>query len=193
LNDAFELRDSLLESYAAPSRSYHDTRHLREVLARLDELAAHGTVFDRLPVELAAWFHDAIYDGRPGAEERSATWAQSSLAGVVAPNVVAEVTRLVRLTETHRPDDGDTNGCALSDADLAILAAPAQRYADYLASVRTEYVHLSDNEFRNGRAHVLRDLVDKPYLFHTTYARANWETLARANLDHEHTTSLNKP
>jgi len=125
LNDAFELRDSLLESYAAPSRSYHDTRHLSEVLARLDELAAHDTVLDRLPVELAAWFHHAIYDGPQGAEERSATWAQSSLDGLVAPNVVAEVLRLVRLTETHRPDDGDTNGCALSDADLAILAATA--------------------------------------------------------------------
>jgi predicted metal-dependent HD superfamily phosphohydrolase/ADP-ribose pyrophosphatase YjhB (NUDIX family) len=193
LSGAFELRNRLLESYAAPSRSYHDTRHLREVLARVDELATHGTVFDRLPVELAAWFHDAVYDGRPDAEERSATWAQRSLDGVVAPHVVAEVARLVRLTETHRPDDDDSNGCALSDADLAILAAPAQRYAEYLTSVRTEYAHVSDTDFRNGRAHVLRGLVEKPHLFHTAYARGNWETLARANLDHELTTSLGAP
>jgi len=190
LSGARELRDSLLHSYADVARHYHDTQHLCEVLARLDELHAHGTIFDQLPVELAAWFHDAIYDGQPGAEERSATLAQRSLNGIVAPTVVAEVTRLVKLTQTHRPDDSDTNGCALSDADLAILATPAQRYADYVASVRTEYSHVSDADFRQGRTQVLRGLVEKPHLFHTAYARENWETLARANLHHELTTSL---
>ena len=57
----------------------------------------------------------------------------------------------MRLTETHRPDDGDANGCVLSDADLGILAAPAERYASYVAAVRTEYAHLDDATF-DGRA-----------------------------------------
>ena len=182
------LRDALVSAYADPHRGYHDIRHLSEVLDRLGELAAHGIVFDRFAVELAAWFHDGIYDGRPGAEERSAAWAADSLDGIAAPKVVAEVARLVRLTEHHQPEDDDANGCALSDADLAILAAPAPRYADYLAAVRTEYAHVSDDDFRTGRRQVLRALVGKSHLFHTTYAREHWETLARANLDRELTT-----
>ena len=108
--------------------------------------------FDRPAVELAAWFHDGVYDGRDGAEERSAQWALDALAGLP---VAEEVARLVRLTERHAPADDDANGCALSDADLAILAAAPERYAEYTADVRREYAHVPDDLFRAGRAAVL--------------------------------------
>lgn len=179
-------RDALLAAYADPARGYHDTRHLIEVLDRLDELPGG---FDRLPVTLAAWFHDGVYDGEPGAEERSARWASDALSALSNqdqdPALVAEVARLVRLTEHHRPADDDANGCALSDADLAILAAPAERYAEYVAAVRAEYAHVPDDAFRAGRAAILTDLLAKPHLFHTAYAREHWETPARRNVTAE--------
>ena len=179
------LRDDLLAAYADPARGYHDTRHLHEVLTRLEELAAAGAVATPLAVGLAAWFHDGVYDGERDAEERSASWAERALAGVVADDVVAEVARLVRLTETHLPEDDDPGGGALSDADLAILAAEPGRYAEYVAAVRREYAHLDEDVFRDGRARVLRGLADKPHLFHTAYARERWEAAARANLQRE--------
>ena len=185
LEGGHAIRDSLVEAYADPSRGYHDTQHLAEVLARLDELAENGTLFDRVPVGLAAWFHDAVYDGERDAEERSAAWAEDALADLAEPAVVAEAARLVRLTETHRPDDSDANGCALSDGDLAILAAPPERYAEYVVNVRREYSHLADDVFDAGRAGVLRDLLAKPALFHTAYARKHWEDAARTNMEAE--------
>ncbi len=185
LPDALELRDALHAAYADPARGYHDVRHLAEVLDRLDELAARGTSYDALPVRLAAWFHDAVYDGERDAEERSAAWAEDALPELVPPPTVAEVARLVRMTETHLPEEGDANGCALSDADLAILAAPVPRYEEYVAAVRTEYAHLADEEFAVGRAAVLSGLAGKPHLFHTAYARERWEAPARANLERE--------
>lgn len=185
LPGAEDLRDQVLAAYADPSRGYHDTRHLGEVLDRLDELAAHGAAYDATPVLLAAWFHDGVYDGERDAEERSAAWAEEALAAHVAPEVVAETARLVRLTETHEPTDDDANGCALSDADLAILAAPRERYDDYVAAVRREYAHLDDPVFAQGRGAVLRALADKPHLFHTAHARARWEAPARDNLERE--------
>ena len=175
------VRDELLAAYGS-GRGYHDLRHLSEVLDRVDELAGAGERFDRETVALAAWFHDGEYDGQGGAEERSAQWAERSLAG--RPEA-AEVARLVRLTETHRPADDDANGCVLSDADLAILAAPAERYAQYVAEVRHEYAHVPDDLFREGRAAILRDLLAKPALFHTAYAREHWEPAARANVEVE--------
>jgi len=185
LSGSIDLRDQLLAAYADESRGYHDTRHLTEVLNRLDELAAAGTPYDAAPVVLAAWFHDAVYDGERDAEERSATWAEDALPGLAPAEVVEEVARLVRLTETHRPTDDDPNGCALSDADLAILAAPGDRYAAYTAAVRREYAHLDDDVFRDGRAQVLESLAEKEHLFHTAYAREHWEAAARANLERE--------
>ena len=185
LPDARPLGAELAAAYSEPGRRYHDARHLAEVLERLEELAAHGVAFDRTPVLLAAWFHDGVYDGRPGAEGRSAAWAADALAPWVDRALVAEVVRLVLVTEHHRPADDDRNGCALSDADLAILAAAPQRYAEYAAAVREEYAHVSDPDFAAGRTAILRDLLAKPHLFQTAHARATWEDRARANVERE--------
>ena len=185
LPQATALRDELLAAYGDPGRGYHDTRHLAEVLARLDELAEAGVAYERRPVRLAAWFHDAVYDGGAGAEERSAQWAERSLAGLLPDPEVAEVARLVRLTEHHRPAEEDLDGCALSDADLAVLASPAERYRRYVDDVRREYASVPDDDFRRGRAAVLRALVEQERLFRTAHARERWEAAARRNLADE--------
>lgn len=172
----------LLAAYDGPTRGYHDRHHLTEVLDRIEGLRDAGADCEPLPVLLAAWFHDAVYDGERDAEERSATWAEAALAPWLPAAVVAEVARLVRLTETHRPAPGDRNGEVLSDADLGILAADPGRYAAYVAAVRREYAHLDDATFTVGRRHVLEQLLAKPSLFHTAPAIAAWERPARANV-----------
>jgi predicted metal-dependent HD superfamily phosphohydrolase len=182
LPDLTDVRDALLAAYADPGRGYHDTRHLTEVLDRLDELAAAGIRFDPTVAALAAWFHDSVYDGERDAEERSAVWAEEALAGTA---YAAEVARLVRLTETHDPAQDDTAGQALCDADLAILASSHERYDSYVAGVRRDHAHLSDDDFAAGRAAVLRDLSGRERLFHTAYGRETWEPAARANLGRE--------
>ncbi|WP_036508373.1 hypothetical protein [Nocardioides sp. URHA0020] len=185
LPGARPLGAQLIASYDHPDRRYHDGQHLAEVLERVHELSGQGVEFDRMAVLLAAWFHDSVYDAQPDAERRSAAWAAEALPPLVDPAVVDEVVRLVLLTEHHQPTDDDANGCALSDADLAILAAPAQRYAEYVAAVREEYAHVPDEAFAAGRSAILRELLAKPHLFHTAYARETWEDAARANVQRE--------
>jgi predicted metal-dependent HD superfamily phosphohydrolase len=175
LPERTDLRDRLLAAYST-GRGYHDLRHLAEVLVRLDELGVGNDV----EVVLAAWFHDAVYDGEPGAEERSARLAETELHGAGVD--VAEVARLVRLTARHDPRPGDTRGESLCDADLAILAAPPDRYADYAAGVREEYAAHTDADFRTGRLAVLRELAARESLFRSAYAREHWEPRARENL-----------
>jgi predicted metal-dependent HD superfamily phosphohydrolase len=185
LPEAAALRDELAAAYAGPGRHYHGTRHLTEVLGRLDELAAAGVDYDPLPVQLAAWFHDALYDGERDSEERGAAWAEEALPAFVAQRTVDEVARLVRLTETHHAEEGDPNGAALSDADLGILAASVERYDEYADAVRREYAHLGDEEYRLGRNQVLQNLLNRAELFHTAHGRTRWEPPARANLARE--------
>ncbi|NYJ02758.1 putative metal-dependent HD superfamily phosphohydrolase [Nocardioides thalensis] len=185
LPDGEGLRDELVAAYTAPGRSYHGIGHLRAVLERLAELAAGGVAFDEVPVQLAAWFHDAVYDGERDAEERSAAWAEETLPPLTDSATVAEVCRLVRLTEAHDPAPGDANGCALSDADLAVLALPEPEYAAYAAAVRAEYGHLTDEVFRKGRTAVLTSLLERPLIFRTAHGREHWEERARANIERE--------
>lgn len=185
ITGADALCEALVAAYREPGRGYHDERHLDEVLARLDELAAADVAFEDRPVRLAAWFHDAVYDGAADAEERSARWAEEALRHLLPEPEVAEVARLVRLTAHHRPEPGDSSGAALSDADLAILAADPARYAAYCAGVRREYAAVPDAAFAAGRARILADLLAGPALFHTSYARERWEAAARANVEAE--------
>jgi len=175
----------LLRRYGEPHRRYHTAEHLAAVLDHVDELAAEAG--DAEAVRLAAWFHDAVYDpSRGDNEERSAVLAERMLADTDLPaETVAEVARLVRLTTTHDPRDGDRNGAVLCDADLAILAAPPDRYAAYAASVREEYAAVPDDAFRAGRAEILRSLLELPALFRTALARERWEAAARHNLQTE--------
>ncbi len=177
----------LVAAYGEEHRGYHDVRHLAEVLDHVDALAAQAVHPDR--VRLAAWFHDAVYvaSARPGAdEEASAHLAVSELTTLgTAPEVVADVARLVRLTATHRPADGDRDGAVLCDADLAVLARDPSGYARYVAGVRKEYAHVPEADFRAGRAAVLRALADQPNLFRTTVGRERWEATARRNVADE--------
>ncbi|WP_329027901.1 HD domain-containing protein [Streptomyces sp. NBC_01423] len=180
--DPLPYADNLLDRWAEPQRKYHTTAHLAAVLDRIDTLAGHAANADA--VRLAAWFHDAVYrPDRSENEERSAVLAERALpeAGV-SEAVTGEVARLVRLTVTHDPAAGDTNGEVLCDADLAILAAPPKEYAEYAAQVREEYGFVPDEAFREGRAAVLRQLLGLPRLFRTPYGTAEWEPKARQNL-----------
>lgn len=176
--------DDLIRRWAEPHRRYHDTRHLAQVLDALDAVIANA--LDPAAVRLAAWFHDAVYAGAPGEDERaSAELACSVLDRLGVPVArVAEVDRLVRLTACHDPSPDDVNGAALCDADLAILAAEPGEYAGYADRVRQEYAYVPEAQFRAGRAAVLRRLLAAPPLYRTA-AGARWEPAAQANVEAE--------
>ncbi|MFF4867655.1 hypothetical protein [Streptomyces sp. NPDC000961] len=179
---------NLLARWAEPQRRYHTVDHLRAVLDRVDELTDQGGEGGELElVRLAAWFHDAVYrPDRSENEERSALLAEKALTEAgLTPHEVTEVARLVRLTVTHDPADGDLNGETLCDADLAILASAPDTYARYAAAVREEYGFVPEDTFREGRAAVLRHLLDLPRLFRTPYGAAVWEEKARENVEQE--------
>ncbi|MFF5130917.1 hypothetical protein ACFY41_28840 [Streptomyces syringium] len=177
--------DDLLARWSEPQRRYHTVDHLLAVLDRVDELAEHADDADA--VRFAAWFHDAVYrPDRSENEERSAHLAERALPELGIDQArTAEVARLVRLTVGHDPAPGDWNGEVLCDADLAVLAGSPENYAAYAAAVREEYGFVPDDAFREGRAAVLRQLLELPRLFRTPHGQAHWEPVARRNLTTE--------
>ena len=171
----------LAARYAELHRRYHNADHVRQVVRDAVALVEDR---DRALVALAAWAHDVVYDGRPGEDERaSAAWARTHLtaAGLAQADVV-RVEALVLATADHAAPPGDRAAQALLDADLAILAATPADYERYRQAVRAEYAHVTDEQWRAGRAAVLRSLLAKDplYLFAT-----HWEGAARHNLTAE--------
>lgn len=175
----------LLDRWSEPHRHYHGRTHLLSILEALDLLSEPA----RVPrtVLLAAWFHDAVYQGIPGQdEEESARLALDRLRGAGLPAADAgEVARLVLLTSHHRPDPGDKDGALLCDADLSVLGGDPAEYARYLAAVRLDYAHVPDADFATGRAAVVRRLLDLEPLFHGDRARDLWLDAAHRNLQGE--------
>lgn len=174
---------SVLAHYDEPLRRYHNGRHVRMVVSRCVALMSTINVADPHSVVWAALWHDAIYD--PTAhdnEAASARLAETQLRqlGVDAKRC-AEVSRLIMLTAGHAVMPSDAGGSVLVDADLAVLGASPEVYADYVRGVRAEYHFVSDDAWRLGRASVLRSLLALPRLFHTAPMQHR-EAKARTNL-----------
>lgn len=176
--------DVLAAAYTAPRRHYHNLEHLAEMFRVVARLTPDTD--DPGAVQLAVWFHDVVYDPRAEDNEpRSAEVLVELLRQLgVPPATVERVGRLVRatahLSSADPPADRDT--AALLDADLAILGADEERYRRYAADVREEYAFVPDEEYRKGRAAVLRTFLARPRIFHTRGLFDEAETRARANL-----------
>jgi predicted metal-dependent HD superfamily phosphohydrolase len=171
----------LIAAWAEPHRRYHSIAHLRDILGHVEELADYAD--DPDAVRLAAWYHDAVYQGLPDDEERSALRAEAELGRLnLDPALIVEVARLIRMTVTHAPESDDRNGQVLSDADLASLAVSPAHYQSNTAAIRSEYAHVPDEVFRKGRMQVLVKLLEGPGVFYTEYGRSQWEDAAQDNL-----------
>lgn len=195
-----ELGESLLQAWEQPHRAYHHSGHLSQMLTDLDRLYAHRTQGSTpLALVLAAWFHDAVYEGAPGEDERrSEQLASTSLeplvtAGLLTGHELQMVSLLVRATATHElPESVDLPAGYepadiqfFLDADMAILAADSARYHRYLRGVRSEYSHFDDEAFRTGRTTFLRSTLGRKRIFLSEQALQLWEEPARANLQAE--------
>jgi predicted metal-dependent HD superfamily phosphohydrolase len=178
----------LARRYQEPGRHYHTLRHVAETTAALRVLIAtdrRAPEEDAAPVcVLAVYFHDAVLEPRlTDNEQRSADLAVGVLGRLGCPEAVgAAVARLVLATATHR--SGRRDEALVNDADLRILARRPAVYDRYVRRVRREYGWLDDRQWRQGRARVLRGLLDGP-LYATAWARRDWEPSARLNLVRE--------
>jgi predicted metal-dependent HD superfamily phosphohydrolase len=175
------LFNQLVSAYSERHRRYHTLQHLRECLAH-GEAAA---MLARAPgeVELALWFHDAVYDPqRQDNEARSAEWARTSVRAAGCAAAIADrVAAMVLATQAHELST-DIHTQLVLDIDLAILGAAPARFAEYEAQVRAEYAHVPDEAFRAGRVHVLGGFLARRRIYGTAAFHDALEARARGNL-----------
>ena len=173
-------------AYAEPGRLYHNERHLDDCLAQLEEVHDLEGGERRL-LKWAILWHDAIYEPeRSDNEERSAELARRELLQCgVDEKDADEVARLIRLTFGHRVGAGDRLGALLVSIDLSILGSDRERYSAYVADVRCEYSHVSEEVWRAGRAAVLKWQLAANPLYPDPEFRARFERKARLNMEEE--------
>jgi predicted metal-dependent HD superfamily phosphohydrolase len=183
------MRAALEAAYAVPVRAYHHFGHALDVLAEVDALA--GTPGWRQPreVQLAALYHDAVYEpGRRDNEARSAALACEHIARWLPDEGLdaGRVADLIELTARHgrlRPGEVDEEVARFLDCDMAILGAEPARFDAYDRGIAAEYRgRVPGWLFKLNRRRFLKSLLAAERIFLSGHFHARLDAAARANL-----------
>jgi len=176
-----ETHEELIRHYDEPHRAYHNRQHLAECLQvrRLLNAACQAPA----EIDLALWFHDAIYDPlRSDNELRSAQWLDevASDSGLDAETR----RRLYDLIMVTRHDSApqSLDEAVLVDTDLAILGASFERFEEYDQQIRREYLHVPMSVYRQKRRQILEGFLVRDRIYTTAPYFDAFEQQARENL-----------
>ncbi len=166
-------------------RYYHTLKHIDHVLSTIQIL--QGYTNNIATVQLAAWFHDVVYDTKAqDNEERSAEYTFELLSNLGIPeSTITTVNRLILNTKDHQAAANDYDSQVLLDADLAILATNSVQYLEYAHAIRQEYGWVGEADYITGRQQVLERFLKQPCIYFTPLMLEFAEPSARGNIQGE--------
>lgn len=169
----------LLDCYMEPHRHYHTLQHLQECAGLLGPQLHQA--LRPAEVELALWFHDAIYDPRAKDNEaRSADMARRELLDHGIDADKADRVHALVLATAHGCEPRELDARLLVEIDLAILGAAPARFAEYQQQVRAEYAWVPEVLYLAKRQEILQGFLEREPLF--TFLGRDIERRARVNL-----------
>jgi predicted metal-dependent HD superfamily phosphohydrolase len=176
--------------YREPGRHYHTWAHVTACLRELRR--ARPPSGGPQALELALWFHDVVCEAGRGDNEEASAALVLRWAGALglSPELGRRAAGLILSTRHAQaagraspfvPAEDSTEGL-LRDIDLAVLGAGRARYLRYERGIAREYSGLPPEQFREGRAELLRGFLARPALYATPSFRRRLERRARRNL-----------
>ena len=183
-----EILEGLRRRYAEPHRAYHGQAHIDAMLVGLT--SGRRLFASPETVELAIWFHDAIYD--PAAQDneaRSSALLLTELTGLADAALLERAAHMIQATATHAvplglPPDLERDTALFLDLDLSVLGADAAAYDAYERGIAAEYVPVHGQaRFLAGRHAFLEALLGRPRLFLTDESHNRLDAPARANIN----------
>lgn len=172
---------SLIAAYAQKHRHYHTAVHIDACLQQLDRCTQQAG--QPAEIEIALWFHDAIYRPLSGDNERkSAEWASRFMIENSATHeAVSRVHELIMVTR-HNIETKTKDQALLVDIDLSILGTDEKTYSRFEEAVRREYRLVPSPLYRRKRAEILNSFLLRPTIYQNEPFRSELELQARANL-----------
>jgi len=166
-------------AWSGMSRHYHTLSHLDACLRELDD--ARQLAVRAAEVELALWFHDAVYRSwRRDNEQQSAELAARTLRAASIESV--ERIRQMVLATMHRDEDFAGDTALAVDIDLSILGQQPDVYAQFERAIRREYWWVSRSRYVAGRSAVLRKFLGRAAIYQHDHFYDKYENQARANI-----------
>lgn len=147
---------------------------------------------------------EACHAGGHGGKEASGVDRDSLISGEVCGDAVpwsADITSLEFLAGSGYPENGgkrvremilatrhehapSSNDARLMvDIDLSVLGQPSPVFDTYEKNIRAEYYRVPEEEYRSGRARVLRGFLERQTIYSTERFKERYGVQARVNLE----------
>lgn len=179
--DAGQLYRILVDRYSEPQRGYHTLEHIHHCLAQLDR--ARHVAGDPDGIELAIWFHDAVYDPAAGDNELRSAQLFDSLLGPHLPRErAARIHSLIRDTE-HPSEPEDIDARLMVDIDLSSFALPWDEFMRDTHAIHSELAHIPEPQLVAGKRKFLNKLLSRSSIYLTAHFREHLEAQARSNIE----------
>lgn len=177
---ASALYGELRRLYAEPDRRYHTPAHICHCLREFDRI--RHLLRDPPSVELALWFHDAIYQlgGKLNERDSACLFLERSRGRLDALRRRRVARMILATVHPSSPRDSDTR--FLVDIDLSSFALPWPEFLRDSVNVRRESTACSDAEWCARQMAFLDCLVEHPPFFFSEYYREHHEQQAQDNI-----------
>jgi predicted metal-dependent HD superfamily phosphohydrolase len=183
--DALHARAALARltaRYAEPHRRYHTVDHVEACLTWLDWFT--GSADHPEEVELALFFHDAVYEiGSSSNESESASLARAELGQLgVRADAIERIANHVEATAHREAEVASGDAALVLDLDLTILGEGADKYDAFERTIREEYAQVPDDVFLAARRRILNRFLARGVIYRVRAVRDQLEARARDNL-----------
>jgi len=187
LDENSDTFSKLVEAHAQKHRRYHNGEHVDACLKHLDDV--RKLLVRPSEVEMAFWFHDAIYKPFSSTNELdSAQWAEEFLQiNSLVGEVCVRVYDLIMAT-CHTTTDLEGDQAYMVDIDLSILGVAPEQYDQFEKAIRQEYKFVPGFIYRKKRKAILQLFLDRKSIYTTACFTERLEQSARENIERALTT-----
>ncbi len=171
-------------AYSESHRAYHTSQHLSECFDKLDWAISKNLLKYNSLVEIALWYHDAIYNPKEKDNERkSAAWALKFLSESGVEIEKCELIYSLIMATCHRENPQKLLHQIVVDIDLSILGAESLRFQEYEQQIRQEYKSVPWLIYQEKRVEILNYFLSLPSIYNTKLFYQQFESQARQNLE----------
>jgi len=174
--DTADVANKIIMAYHGKHRVYHNLTHIMHCLEEFSEIKSN--LKDPETVEIAIWFHDAVYNRFSIHNEYNSFLFAKKLLGIAE----ADLLDLILSTKFGKAPCNE-NEKYLQDIDNSILGTDLiTGFYAYDNKIRKEYYMVPDFIFVKRRLKVLSTLLCKEYIYNTDYFREKYEVQAKRNI-----------
>ena len=171
----------LKRRYNENHRKYHNVAHIESVLIEFGK--TRYIAENNSSVELALWFHDAIYNTFSKSNEKeSADLAVSFISSNSGTLELQQIVYSLIMATEHSFVPKLNDQRLIVDIDLSILGTAESRYEEFETAIRKEYKYVPWFIFKRKRIELLQYFLDRESIYSQEYYIDSLEKQARVNI-----------